>query len=52
MSFVPHTEEDRARMLRSLGLSNIDQLFEEVRAALPPGRVPEMPAASESELSH
>ena len=52
MSFVPHTNEDRARMLRSLGLSNVDQLFEEVRAALPPGQVPEIPAASESDLSH
>ena len=52
MSFVPHTEEDRARMLRSLGLSNVDQLFEEVRAALPPSQVPEIPASSESELSH
>ncbi|HUU53851.1 MAG TPA: aminomethyl-transferring glycine dehydrogenase subunit GcvPA [Armatimonadota bacterium] len=52
MSFIPHTDQDRAHMLASLGLSNMDELFEEVCAALPPGEVPDIPGSSESELSH
>jgi len=52
MSFVPHTREDIARMLGALGLSEVDSLFDEVRAALPPGVMPEMPRASELELRH
>ncbi len=52
MSFIPHTDDDVARMLSVLGLSSVDQLFDDVRAALPPGDVPELPAASEFELRH
>ncbi len=52
MSFIPHTDRDVAHMLDALGLSHIEQLFEEVRAALPPGDVPDLPASSEFELRH
>jgi glycine dehydrogenase subunit 1 len=39
-------------MLRALGLSSVDQLFDEVRAALPPGETPDLPGSSEFELRH
>ena len=52
MSFTPHTREDVAHMLSALGLPDIDSLFAEVRAALPPGDVPDLPGASELELRH
>ncbi len=52
MSFIPHTDRDVVQMLDALGLSHIDELFDEVRAALPPGDVPDIPASSEFELSH
>ncbi len=52
MSFVPHTREDVARMLKTLGLSRVEDLFSEVEAAAPPGALPEIPSASESELRH
>ncbi len=52
MNFVPHTDDDIGRMLAALGLSQVDDLFAEVRAALPPGEVPDLPGASELELRH
>ena len=52
MSFTPHTEDDVARMLTALGLSSIEQLFDEVRATLPPGDVPDLPGVGEFELRH
>jgi len=52
MSFVPHTREDIARMLGAVGLPDVDSLFEEVRAALPPGVIPEIPRESEFDLRH
>jgi glycine dehydrogenase subunit 1 len=52
MSFTPHTKDDRATMLGALGLSNVDELFADVRAVLPPGEVPELAAADEFELRH
>jgi glycine dehydrogenase subunit 1 len=50
MSFVPHTEADAAHMLAALGLTSIEQLFDQVRASLPPGEVPDLPGAGEFEL--
>jgi glycine dehydrogenase subunit 1 len=50
MSFSPHTKDDVQQMLRTLGLSDVDQLFETVAAVLPPGEAPELPGASELEL--
>jgi glycine dehydrogenase subunit 1 len=52
MSFTPHTTDDLAKMLQLAGLSNVDELFDEVAAALPPGDVPDLPASSEFELRH
>ncbi len=52
MGFVPHTQEDVGRMLAALGLSDVEELYTEVRAALPPGDVPDLPGASELELRH
>ncbi len=53
-SYVPHTDQDLARMLSDLGLADLDQLFASVPAALrlaggldlPPGR-PEPDVAAE-----
>jgi glycine dehydrogenase subunit 1 len=39
-------------MLAALGLSEVEELFTEVRAALPPGEVPAAAGASELELRH
>jgi glycine dehydrogenase subunit 1 len=52
VNFSPHTQEDIAQMLGALGLPEVDRLFDEVRAALPPGAVPDLPGASEYELRH
>jgi len=51
MSFIPHTSRDVARMLAALGLPEIESLFEQVKAVLPSAQVPELPGASELELS-
>jgi len=50
MSFAPHTEEDIAQMLGALGLRGVDELFEELKATLPPGDVPEVGQTGEFEL--
>ena len=34
MSYVPHTEEEKRRMLGALGLGSIDELFEQIPADL------------------
>jgi len=34
MSYVPHTEEEKQRMLGALGLETIDDLFESIPAEL------------------
>jgi len=52
MSFSPHTQENIAHMLRTLGLSEVDDLFGEVAAVLPPTDIPELPGVSEFELRH
>ena len=52
MSFTPHTREDVAHMLATLGLPEVDSLFDEVRAALAPGIMPELHRVSELELRH
>jgi len=52
MSFAPHTRADAGRMLSALGLSDVEELFAEVRAALPPGETPDLPGSSEFELRH
>jgi len=50
MNFVPHTPDDVESMLQALGLPAVDSLFDEVRAAVPAGQVPNLPGYSESEL--
>ena len=52
MNFVPHTPEDVAQMLDVVGLPDVEALFAEVRAALPPGDVPDLAGTSEMELRH
>ncbi len=52
MSFTPHTKDDVEKMLGALGLSNVEEMFEDVRAVLPPGEVPTLAAADEFELRH
>ena len=52
MSFSPHTTDDIAQMLQSIGSSNVDELFDEVAAALPPGNVPDLPGSNEFALRH
>ena len=34
MPYGPHTADDRARMLGALGLTSVDQLFEDIPVAL------------------
>ena len=52
MPFIPHTEAEIREMLRSIGVSSIDQLFEEIPADLLAPDAPALPAAlSEMEVS-
>ncbi|MBI5627199.1 MAG: aminomethyl-transferring glycine dehydrogenase subunit GcvPA [Nitrosomonadales bacterium] len=39
MPFIPHTEQDIAAMLASIGAKNIDALFDEIPAALRSGKL-------------
>jgi glycine dehydrogenase subunit 1 len=39
MPFIPHTEQDIAEMLASIGAKNIDALFDEIPAALRSGKL-------------
>ena len=34
MPFIPHTEEETRKMLDAIGVSNIDELFDEIPADL------------------
>jgi glycine dehydrogenase subunit 1 len=43
MPYGPHTDADRARMLESLGLASVDQLFEDIPEALRASRL-DLPA--------
>ncbi|MDD5654820.1 MAG: glycine dehydrogenase, partial [Candidatus Omnitrophica bacterium] len=36
MSYVPHTQDDIKQMLKTIGVSNIDELFRDIPAALRP----------------
>ena len=45
MPFIPHTEEEIRQMLDTLGASSIDELFDEIPAALVvPERLDSAPA--------
>ena len=51
MPYQPHTPDDRARMLATLGLTSVDELFEEIPPAVR-ARGLDLPSAlSEAELS-
>ncbi|MBI1887561.1 MAG: aminomethyl-transferring glycine dehydrogenase subunit GcvPA [Nitrosomonadales bacterium] len=39
MPFIPHTEQDIQAMLTSIGATNIDELFDEIPAALKSGKL-------------
>ena len=39
MPFIPHTEQDIAAMLSSIGAANIDELFDEIPATLKSGKL-------------
>ncbi|MFZ2300946.1 MAG: aminomethyl-transferring glycine dehydrogenase subunit GcvPA [Gallionella sp.] len=43
MPFIPHTEQDIAAMLASIGAKNIDALFDEIPAALRSGKLTLVP---------
>jgi glycine dehydrogenase subunit 1 len=45
MAFIPHTEEDVAEMLATIGVQNIEQLFEEIPANLRVKSLAGVPAA-------
>ncbi len=50
MSFVPHSEADRREMLRSIGIGEVDELFEDIPAELKiDGELDLPPALSEWE---
>jgi glycine dehydrogenase subunit 1 len=51
MAYVPHTADDRRRMLERLGLERLDDLFRSIPASIRLGRPLDLPpAASESEI--
>jgi glycine dehydrogenase subunit 1 len=52
MPFIPHTETDVAAMLAAIGVTSIDQLFDEIPPALAVKDLPEIPAGvSEMEIT-
>lgn len=52
MSFVPHTHEDIAGMLRVIGAGSVEELFEEIPRELRAGDIREMPVAlNEAEVA-
>jgi len=52
MPFIPHTEQEVAAMLATIGVATLDELFDEIPAALRGAALPELPPAlSESELT-
>ena len=51
MRFAPHTDDDVAHMLRAIGLSSIDQLFEQIPEAVRLDRALDLPdGVSEMEI--
>jgi glycine dehydrogenase subunit 1 len=51
MAFIPHTREDVESMLAAIGVSSIEQLFDEIPASLRLGELSGVPeAASEMEI--
>jgi glycine dehydrogenase subunit 1 len=51
MKFAPHTDDDVARMLRAIGLSSVDQLFEQIPEAVRLDRPLDLPdGVSEMEI--
>ncbi len=44
MPFIPHSESDIREMLASIGVANIDALFDEIPAALKSGKLAHVPA--------
>lgn len=51
MNYVPHSEQDRAEMLKTIGVNSIDDLFDDVPASVRLGRPLHLPGAlSELEL--
>lgn len=52
MPYIPHTEKDVAEMLQSIGVNNIDALFDEIPADLIHSELPKTPGrASEMDVS-
>jgi len=52
MPFIPHTEEDIAEMLASIGADSIETLFDEIPADLKTGNLKEVPVGlSEMEIT-
>ena len=52
MPYGPHTTADRARMLEALGLASVDQLFEDIPAALRASRLDLPDPVPELELAN
>src|SRR5262245_29494192 len=51
MRFAPHTDDDVAHMLRAIGLSSVDQLFEQIPGAVRLDRPLDLPdGVSEMEI--
>src|SRR5512146_883585 len=46
MPFIPHTNEDIQAMLTSIGVESVEQLFDEIPAALRCGELESVPAAA------
>ncbi|HYP67870.1 MAG TPA: aminomethyl-transferring glycine dehydrogenase subunit GcvPA [Thiobacillaceae bacterium] len=52
MPFIPHSESDVTEMLAAIGVHSVDQLFDEIPAALKAGKLTKVPAgASEMEIT-
>ena len=52
MPFIPHTEEDIAEMLASIGADSIETLFDEIPADLKTGQLKKVPVGlSEMEIT-
>lgn len=51
MPFIPHTEQDIKEMLAVIGVSHIEDLFNEIPANLKINKLPSLPALSEMELA-
>ncbi|VAX11665.1 Glycine dehydrogenase [decarboxylating] (glycine cleavage system P1 protein) [hydrothermal vent metagenome] len=52
MPFIPHTEEDVQEMLATIGVADIEDLFDEIPATLRCGRLEQLPdAMSEMEVA-